>query len=77
MARVRSLTQSVSDIRVHPTEADCTWQVVRGPDGSIYLTLSTYGSDARTSQPKVSQTLQIDEKTAKELGRIIRATFPD
>lgn len=75
MARIRSLSQSQSDARVHPTEVDCTWQVVRGPGGLSYLTLSTYGSDARDSEPKVSQTIQLDRTTALKLAELIQETF--
>lgn len=40
------------------------------------LQLSIYGSDTRASQPKVSQTLQIDQAGARELLRILRQAFP-
>lgn len=75
MARIRSLTPSQSDVRVHPTEVDCTWQVVHSAGGTPYLTLSTYGSDLRDSQPKVSQTIQLDRATAKKLAELIQETF--
>ena len=75
MARVRSLTQSQGDSRVHPTEVDCTWQVVRSAGGDVLLQLSTYGSDGRQSQPKVSQTIQLDRAAGAQLLRILEDTF--
>lgn len=75
MARIRSLSPSTSDARVHPTEVDCTWQVVRSAGGASYLTLSTYGSDSRDSEPKVSQTIQLDRTIAKKLAELIQETF--
>lgn len=75
MARVRSIEQIASNVRSHPTEVDCGWQLLDSPDGRL-LQLSTYGSDARKSQPKVSQTLQFDRVAAAELIRALRSTFP-
>jgi hypothetical protein len=75
MARIRSLTPATGDSRQHPTEVDCTYQVIHGKR-ELLLQLSTYGSDDRRSQPKVSQTLQIDRKQAAELVRILRDAFP-
>jgi 5-methylcytosine-specific restriction protein B len=39
------------------------------------LQLSTYGSDERQSDKKVSQTLQLDEVAARELVEIISRVF--
>ena len=75
MAHIRSLTRSTSDSRVHPTEVDCQWQVVRDGSGGSLLTISTYGSDDRASEPKVSQTIQLDRRTAVQLHRILSETF--
>lgn len=76
MARVRKLTREErSTARPHPTEVDCRWQVVRASSGPALFQLSTYGSDARVSEPKVSQTIQIDEAVARELVDNLRTTF--
>ncbi|MEV0823781.1 hypothetical protein [Nonomuraea rubra] len=45
-------------------------------DGT-YLQLSTYGSDGRQSEKKVSQTLQLDRERAAVLLNIIKEAFPD
>ncbi|MCR6030344.1 hypothetical protein GGQ22_02680 [Nocardioides sp. zg-579] len=74
MARVRTLTESFGNSRVHPTEVDCSWQVVAA-GGERLLQLSTYGSDNRRSEAKVSQTLQLDRASALMLRKIIDETF--
>ncbi len=40
------------------------------------LQLSSFGSDARASSPKVSQTLQFDRDSAQRLRDYIDRTFP-
>lgn len=45
--------------------------------GQTLLQLSTFGSDTRKSDPKVSQTLQIDAARAGELMHLLRDAFPD
>lgn len=74
MARIRTLSESQGDGRVHPTEVDCGWQVIRA-EGANLLQLSTYGSDARASRPKVSQTIQLDRTVARQLVDILTRTF--
>ena len=76
MARVRKFFPLTTSAKPHPTDVDCGWLVIATAQGPM-LQLSTYGSDARVSQPKVSQTLQIDEAGARELLRILRKAFPD
>lgn len=76
MARIRHLTRDERPMgREHPTEVDCRWQVIQGPNGPALFQLSTYGSDHRQSEPKVSQTIQIDRDTAAELVARLRETF--
>lgn len=55
MARVRSQEQGKQDVRVHRTEVDCAYQVVRTTDGSAYLHLSTFGSDERAASPRAAR----------------------
>lgn len=76
MALVRSLTRDQRSVsRPHPTEVDCRWQVVDGPGGVSLFQLSTYGSDDRETEPKVSQTIQLDHEIAAQLVAHLRATF--
>lgn len=75
MARVRSFFKSENTAKPHPTDVECGYQVLDGSGGRL-LQLSTYGSDQRQSEKKVSQTLQLDERRAQELVTIIQSTFP-
>jgi hypothetical protein len=75
MAVIRSLTPSTQDVRRHRTEADATFQVLEDPAGRLFQ-LSTYGSDSRASQPKVSQTIQLDRERAAVLVKELRVAFP-
>lgn len=75
MAIIRSITQSTRDVRRHGTEVDATFQVLEDPAGRLFQ-LSTYGSDHRVSQPKVSQTVQLDREHAAALVNALRGAFP-
>jgi hypothetical protein len=75
MARVRELFRENGSARPHPTEVECGWQIVNLPDGKRLLQLSTYGSDLRQSEKKVSQTLQFDQARAAELVDVVKKTF--
>lgn len=50
--------------------------MINTEDGPL-LQLSTYGSDARQSEKRVSQTIQLDRRRATELLTILKTTFPD
>ncbi|GAA4094640.1 hypothetical protein [Actinomadura miaoliensis] len=75
MARIREFFETTNSSKPHPTEVECGYQKVTTPAGDL-LQLSTYGSDARQSEKKTSQTLQLDRVAAAELLRIIKETFP-
>ena len=76
MAKIRSFFSGSSDLRPHSTEVDCAHQIIQSNGNIRLLQLSTYGSDNRKAGPKVSQTLQLDERAAVELVNIIRDAFP-
>jgi hypothetical protein len=76
MALVRTFTPDErSSSRPHPTRVDARWQVIRDRGGDALFQISTYGSDERESEPKVSQTIQINRIVAEELVRRLRETF--
>lgn len=76
MAIVRSLQREKrASSRVHPTEVDCRWTVVEGEQSGRLFQLSTYGSDQRQSEPKVSQTLQLDREVASALIDELKSVF--
>ena len=74
MAIVRSLEVADDGAKLHPTEVDCELRSFVD-DGRTYLQISSFGSDARKREKKVSQTLQFDRKSALELAAHIHATF--
>lgn len=74
MARIRSLSRAAGSGRVHPTETDADWSVVTNGEDTL-LQISTYGSDSRASEPKVSQTLQFDRSMATTLRNALNETF--
>jgi hypothetical protein len=76
MARIRSLEPGEQSIRAHDTEVDCFYQTVMTSDGTKLLHLSTFGSDDRQSQPKSSQSIQIDAAIAGRLIEILEDAFP-
>jgi 5-methylcytosine-specific restriction protein B len=74
MAVVRQFLEGSQTVRRHATEVDCYYQTVG--DGPIRVHLSTFGSDDRQSEPKSSQSIQLDEARAAELIKILRDAFP-
>ena len=64
-----------ANLRPHLSEVDCGYQVIDSAQGRL-LQLSTFGSDTRRSEPKVSQTIQLNEERARELVTILRSAFP-
>ena len=59
---------------VHPTEVVARYLVAER-DGKTILQLNTYGSVTREMPGKLSQTLQLDQKSAEELVNILKAEF--
>lgn len=76
MARIRSFSPGQQNVTWHPSEVDCFHQVVSSPSGDSVLHLSTFGSETRQSDPKSSQSLQLDHERARELAAILATTFP-
>lgn len=75
MALIRKLEHGISNIKPHDSEVDATYQTLNNAKGECLLHLATYGSDKRKSEPKVSQTIQLDKTTALQLASIIESTF--
>src|SRR5688500_10652631 len=57
------------------TKVECGWRVDHSGSEPL-LQLSTYGSDSRKSEKKVSQSLHLDREAAGELLKIIERAFP-
>lgn len=76
MARISEFRPGNQNVREHPTEVDCLWQVFNSASGQKLLHLTTFGSNERMSAPKSSQSLQLDANGAQSLVDLIRSTFP-
>ena len=74
MAIVRSIDWIAEGGRVHPTEVDCEVRVI-AEEGQQYLQISSFGSDTRRREKKVSQTLQFGRDVALELAAHIERAF--
>jgi hypothetical protein len=74
VAVIRRFIPGNQTVRPHPTEVDCYHQVLSGVSPRVHL--STFGSDQRQSEPKSSQSIQLDESSARELIEILESAFP-
>jgi len=75
MARIREVVNGNQTVRAHDTLVDCYVQVVDAPGSGKLVHLSTFGSPERQSPPKSSQSMQVDEGTARKLIAIFLDTF--
>ncbi|MGW5193507.1 hypothetical protein ACWEOO_29945 [Kribbella sp. NPDC004138] len=75
MAKIRTFSEGTQSVKAHPTDVDCFYQIVIDGDGNKLLHLTTFGSDERRSNPKSSQSIQLDEERARELIRVIEVAF--
>lgn len=76
MARIESFFEMTADVSPHPTTVECGYQILHREIGGDLLQLSTFGSSTRQSEPKVSQTLQLDRPAAASLLTLLRQAFP-
>jgi hypothetical protein len=60
--------------RLHEPVA-CGWTLLE-INGATFVQLDTYGSNERQDVGTVSQSIQLDERGAAELLRILRQAFP-
>jgi hypothetical protein len=74
VALVRSIEWVDEGGRVHPTAVDCEVRVIKD-HGEIYLQISSFGSDMRQREKKVSQTFQFGRGVALELAAYVEQTF--
>ncbi|MEV5648718.1 Shedu immune nuclease family protein [Nocardia sp. NPDC052254] len=79
MARIQNLKPNAQSVRPHRIEkgVTCEHQVVDDGEGRKLLHLTTLGSKTRQSQPKSSQSLQLDADVAAQLIDVMRAAFGD
>jgi hypothetical protein len=62
-------------LKPHPTAVECRYAIFAVGE-SQFVQLSTYGSSDRQDHDTVSQTLQFDEQSARELKRVLDEAFP-
>jgi hypothetical protein len=75
MALIRSFVEKPHTTISWRSEVECGFTIGHRGDARI-LHLETYGSGSRQIPGKVSQSLELDEKGARELIRIMRRAFP-
>ncbi|WP_431090320.1 hypothetical protein [Paenibacillus sp. 8b26] len=73
MALIRNLSKITRNSRLQ-TEAESTYNVLI-QDGKKYIQINTYGSKERVHTNVVSQSIQLDEQTAKQLLDIIKTEY--
>jgi hypothetical protein len=76
MALVASLFKITKDRQKAHKAVECAYSVFI-EDGKKYLQLDTYGSQQRMHTGATSQTLQLEEKSARTLKKLLQEIFPD
>ena len=77
MALVKTIARTIKErFTIHQT-VDCGASIFTGNDGRRILQLDTFGTSGRQITGKMSQSLQFDEQSAKDLLNLIREAFPD
>jgi len=74
MAVIRSMSTMVGSGRIQPTEVDAGWTSLI-VEGEVIFQFSTFGSDQRKSEKKVSQTIQLNRKMALQLREALDSVF--
>ena len=77
MAIVRHLERHQPEVEASHSETDCTYAIIRDPDGRTYLQVDTYGSRERKIAGKKSQSIRFAPEAIKELRAILAAHFSD
>jgi len=73
MALITSISKISRNSRLQ-TEAECSYNIlIQG--GKKYIQINTYGSKDRVHTNVVSQSLQFDEQSARELFKIIKTEY--
>ena len=75
MARIVKVAAGHQDVRPHTSEVECYVQTLTDPKGELLVHLSTFGSAQRQSEPKSSQTMQVDKEIAADLVAYFIAAF--
>ncbi|OME80095.1 hypothetical protein BK120_19840 [Paenibacillus sp. FSL A5-0031] len=73
MALIKEIEKAERNSRLQ-IEANCTYNTLM-TNGKKYIQLNTYGSKERVHTNIVSQSMQFDEKSARELFEILKNEF--
>ena len=76
MALVASFTAATKESQKRHDAVDCHYSEFVGSDGKVYFQLDTHGRADRKIPGKISQTLQFDEHSGRELKRLLELAFP-
>ena len=76
MAFVKSLEPIQKERNTVHGAVRCTYTVFTDASGTRYLQLDTYGSPGRQLKDKISQSVQFDEDSLRELLSIIARECP-
>lgn len=71
MALVRKLSRGKKERHSVHEEVECMYSVFSDKQHYRYLQLDTFGKPTRKLKGKTSQAIQFDEKTLRELRRVI------
>lgn len=75
MAKIKEFHKvALESTRIHGG-VNCGWRIFSA-GGERILQLDTYGSEARKIPGKVSQSIQLDESSARDLMEIVLRAFP-
>lgn len=76
MALIRAIEPITKGRQTLHEETRCCFSVFTDDNGKRYIQLDTYGTRTRQFPGKVSQALQFDEMSARQLQSLIESTFP-
>jgi hypothetical protein len=76
MALVTTLRENASKSNSVHAPVDCTFSIVVDRQGKSYLQLDTYGRPDRRFPEKVSQSIQFDEASGRQLKELLERVFP-
>lgn len=76
MALIKKIERTPKDRPTVHNEASCCGSIFTDDGGRTYFQLDTFGSATRALPGKVSQSMQFDEKSARELKDLLEEAFP-
>lgn len=75
MAIVRKLKLVIPEKFVPHSEVDCTYSIIKDPEGLRYLQIDTYGSSSRREIGMKSQTIRFNPEAIGQLKAILDTEF--